>query len=109
MNNELKNKPNTNPIYRGVASGEAGIYPGVAPGEAGTCRGVASGEAGIYPGVAPGEAGTCRGVASGEAGTCRGVASGEAGTKPISPPSPLCLLRLFAVGGRTEKIMLCKS
>ena len=35
MNNELKNKPNTNPIYHGVASGEAGIYHGVASGEAG--------------------------------------------------------------------------
>jgi hypothetical protein len=69
MNNELKNKANSNPtcselvepIYRGVASGEAGIY-----------RGVASGEAGIY-----------RGVASGEVGIYRGIASGEAGTKPI--------------------------
>jgi len=39
----------------------------------------------------------------------RGEASGEAGSNPISPPSPLCLLQLFAVGGRTEKIMLFKS
>jgi hypothetical protein len=44
MNIELKNKPNSNPtcselvepIYHGVASGEAGIYHGVASGEAGT-------------------------------------------------------------------------
>jgi len=41
--------------------------------------------------------------------TCRGVASGEAGSNPISPPSPLRLLQLFAVGCRTEKIMLFKS
>ena len=38
MNNDLKNKANSNPIYPGVASGEAG-----------TCRGVASGEAGTKP------------------------------------------------------------
>src|SRR4030042_7121108 len=43
MNNELKNKPKTKPIYPGVASGEAGIY-----------HGVASGKAGIYHGRAPG-------------------------------------------------------
>ena len=30
MNNDLKNKANSNPIYPGVASGEAGIYPGLA-------------------------------------------------------------------------------
>jgi hypothetical protein len=78
MNNKLKNKPKTNPIYRGVASGEAGIYPGVASGEAGIYHGVASGEAGIY-----------RGVASGEAGIYRGVASGEAGTNPIFVPQAL--------------------
>ncbi len=59
---------------------------------------------------------TCRGglsivalakmEASGEAGaipTCRGVASGEAG----AIPPPLRLLQLFAVGGRTEKIVFC--
>jgi len=46
-------KPNTNPIYPVVASGEAGsnpIYPVVASGEAGTNP--------IYPVVASGEAGT---------------------------------------------------
>jgi len=58
MNIELKNKPNSNPIYPVVASGEAGIYPVVASGEAGIYHGVASGEAGIYHGVASGEAGT---------------------------------------------------
>jgi hypothetical protein len=30
-------------------------------------------------------------------------------SNPISPPSPLRLLQLFAVGCRTEKIMLFKS
>ena len=49
MNIELKNKPNSNPIYHGVASGEAGIYHGVASGEAGIYHGVASGEAGTNP------------------------------------------------------------
>ncbi len=57
--NKANSKPNkanfptpvgqTNPIYRGVASGEAGTCRGVASGEDGTCRGVASGEDGSNP------------------------------------------------------------
>jgi hypothetical protein len=49
MNNEPKKQTQSNPIYRGVAYGEAGIYRGVASGEAGIYRGVAFGEAGTNP------------------------------------------------------------